>query len=172
MSTSITIRQGDITEATTDAIVNAANSAMLGGGGVDGAIHRAAGPELLEHCRKTPAVNGIRCPVGEARITPAGKLQAQWVIHTVGPRYKIDPEPEKLLRSAYRSSLILAQDYNCRSVAFPAISCGVYGYPHDEAAQISVAVCRESRWSEMEIIFYLFSVEMVDAWRQATAPGA
>lgn len=172
MNARIAIRQGDITEATTDAIVNAANSAMLGGGGVDGAIHRAAGRQLLEHCRSIPAAGGIRCPVGEARITPAGKLHARWVIHAVGPRYDIDPEPEKLLRSAYRSALMLAQGYNCRSVAFPAISCGVYGYPPDEAAQLSLAVCRDSQWSEMEIAFYLFSPEIVDAWHQAMAPDA
>lgn len=172
MSAGITILQGDITEATTDAIVNAANSAMRGGGGVDGAIHRAAGPELLEHCRKIPVTKGIRCPVGEARITPAGKLLARWVIHAVGPRYDIDPEPDKLLDSAYRSALTLAQDYHCQSIAFPAISCGAYGYPHDKAAKTSLAVCREPQWREIDIVFYLFSTELVNAWREASEPYA
>ncbi len=164
----ISIIQGDITAATTDAVVNAANSVMLGGGGVDGAIHRAAGPELLEHCKQVPEVNGVRCPTGEARITPAGRLQAQWVIHAVGPRYSIDPEPQKLLASTYRNSLVLAREHNCESIAFPAISCGVYGYPHAEAAEISIGVCRESEWRSMKILFFLFSDEMVAIWQRAS----
>src|SRR6056297_1876163 len=112
----------DITTLRVDAIVNAANSSLLGGGGVDGAIHRAAGPELLEACRSLPAVDGVRCPVGEARITPAGRLKARHVIHTVGPVYHDDPDPAGRLASAYRTSLELAVAHGCRQVAFPAIS--------------------------------------------------
>ncbi len=167
MSYNISIVQGNITGATTDAIVNAANAAMLGGGGVDGAIHQAAGPELLEHCRQIPAVNGVRCPVGEARITPAGRLRARWVIHTVGPRYNVDLNPEHLLTSAYRNSLTLAREHNCQSVAFPAISCGVYSYPPTEAAEISVAVCSDAEWQDIAIAFYLFSSELTEIWQQA-----
>lgn len=166
MSYNISIVQGNITGATTDAIVNAANATMLGGGGVDGAIHQAAGPELLEHCRKIPAVNGVRCPVGEARITPAGRLRTRWIIHTVGPRYKVDPNPEQLLTSAYRNSLIVAREHDCQSVAFPAISCGVYSYPPAEAAEISVAVCGATEWQDMAIVFYLFSPELTEIWQQ------
>ena len=171
MSAEIAIVRGDITAAATDAIVNAANPAMLGGGGVDGAIHRAAGPELQDHCRRVPEVNGVRCPIGEARITPAGRLRARWVIHAVGPRYGIDPEPERLLDSAYRSALALARDHHCRSVALPAISCGVYGYPHAEAAGIAWRVCREAQWAGLAIEFHLFSDDMVDTWRR-TRPAA
>ncbi len=167
MSHSISVIQGNITEATTDAIVNAANTRMLGGGGVDGAIHKAAGPELLAHCKRVPVVNGIRCPVGEARITPAGRISARWVIHTVGPRYNIDPDPQRLLASAYRNSLVLGRKYGCGSIAFPAISCGVFGYPHAEAAQISMAVCCENEWNHMNISFYLFSDQMAEIWRKA-----
>ena len=123
--TNISLIQGDITTADVDAIVNAANPAMLGGGGVDGAIHRAAGRALLDACKQVKPVYGIRCPIGEARITPAGHLKARYVIHTVGPRYRMDDQPEELLRSAYRNSLLLALENHCKSIAFPAISCGV-----------------------------------------------
>ena len=167
MTCNISIIQGNITEAATDAIVNAANTAMLGGGGVDGAIHKAAGPELLAHCRQVPVVRGVRCPVGEARITPAGRLRARWVIHTVGPRYDIDPDPQRLLASAYRNSLVLGRERGCESIAFPAISCGAFGYPHAEAAQISIAVCRETEWNPMNISFCLYSSQMAEIWRQA-----
>ncbi len=125
----IKITQGDITRASVDAIVNAANARMLGGGGVDGAIHRAAGPKLLEACKKVKSENGIRCPTGEARITDAGNLKAKYVIHTVGPRYYMDEDPANLLFSAYKNSLDLALSHGCKSIAFPAISCGVFGYP-------------------------------------------
>ncbi len=165
----ILIIRGNITEATTDAIVNAANSKMLGGGGVDGAIHRTAGPELLQHCRAVPTVDGVRCPVGEARITPAGQLRTRWVIHAVGPRYWIDPEPEKLLALAYQNSLHLAREYHCQSIAFPAISCGAYGYPHDKAAEISLAICRHEEWQDMQISFFLFSTPMVNIWQRVNA---
>ena len=165
MNSNISIVQGDITQANTDAIVNAANQKMLGGGGVDGAIHRAAGPELLEYCKQLPAVDSVRCPVGEARITPAGQLPARWVIHTVGPRYMIDPEPANLLTSAYRNSLTLAVKHQCKSIAFPAISCGVFGYPYSEAAEISLAICRDARWHGINISFYLSSPKLVKIWQ-------
>jgi len=163
----ITIVQGDITQAPVDAIVNAANSRMLGGGGVDGAIHRAAGPALLEACKKVPEKNGVRCPAGEARITGAGNLRAKYVIHTVGPKYGIDKDPEILLASAFRSSLDLALAHGCQSVAFPAISCGVYHYPPEEAAGISVSVCQGPEYAALDIYFYLFSDRMAAIWTAA-----
>ena len=136
----IKIIQGDITTLAVDAVVNAANQVMLGGGGVDGAIHRAAGPELYEACLKVPEVRpGVRCPTGEARITPGFKLPAKYVIHTVGPVYRDGQhgEPEKLA-ACYRNSLALAAEYGCKSIAFPCISTGIYGYPKEEAAQIAM----------------------------------
>ena len=168
----ITIVQGDITQAPVDAIVNAANSRMLGGGGVDGAIHRAAGPALLEACKKVKAENGVRCPAGEARITEAGNLKARYVIHTVGPKYGIDKNPEILLASAYRSSLDLALSSGCRSIAFPAVSCGVYHYPPEEAAQISISVCQRPEYASLDIYFYLFSDRMTAIWTAALAKAA
>jgi O-acetyl-ADP-ribose deacetylase (regulator of RNase III) len=162
----IKLIQGDITKSTADAIVNAANSIMLGGGGVDGAIHAAAGPKLLEECKKVSAINGMRCPVGQARITGAGDLQSKYVIHTVGPRYKIDPNPEKLLTSAYESSLKLALENSCQSVAFPAISCGIFGYPLDEAARVAYSVCGQNQFANLEITFYLFGDEAFSVWLQ------
>jgi len=135
---------GDITQQDVTAIVNAANSTLLGGGGVDGAIHRAAGPQLLEACRTVPEVRpGIRCPTGEARLTPGFRLAARYVLHTVGPVWSGGSrgEPE-LLAACYRNSLGIARDQECRSIAFPAISCGVYGYPLEEAATIAVREVR------------------------------
>jgi O-acetyl-ADP-ribose deacetylase (regulator of RNase III) len=131
---------GDITKLDVDAIVNAANERLLGGSGVDGAIHRAAGPELLASCTALPEVRpGVRCPTGEARITPGFRLPSRWVIHTVGPVWNggTDGEPA-LLASCYRRSLELASAQGLSSVAFPAISCGVYGYPPERAALIAV----------------------------------
>jgi O-acetyl-ADP-ribose deacetylase len=163
----IKIVQGDITTAEVDTIVNAANSRMLGGGGVDGAIHRAAGPELLAACKKVPAEKGVRCPTGEARITEAGNLNAKYVIHTVGPRYGIDEPAERLLESAYQNSLNLALAHGCQSIAFPAISCGVYGYPPKEAARIAVTVCTRPEYKQLTICFYLFSEDMAAIWTTA-----
>jgi O-acetyl-ADP-ribose deacetylase len=135
---------GDITKLEVDAIVNAANERLLGGGGVDGAIHRAAGPELLAACRGVPEVlPGVRCPTGEARLTPGFRLPARWVIHTVGPVWHGGGAGEgRALASCYRRSLELAASQGASSVAFPAISCGVYGYPPERAALIAVREVR------------------------------
>jgi|SRR5688572_4116453 len=140
----IEVVRGDITRLQVDAIVNAANERMLGGGGVDGAIHRAAGPELLAACRRIPEVRpGVRCPTGEARLTPGFRLSARYVIHTVGPVWHggTRGEPE-LLASCYRRSLELAHGTGLRSIAFPAISCGIYGYPIVDAATVAVQEVR------------------------------
>ncbi|MCP3942899.1 MAG: O-acetyl-ADP-ribose deacetylase [Desulfobacteraceae bacterium] len=163
----IKIVQGDITQASVHAIVNAANSKMLGGGGVDGAIHKAAGPKLLEACKKIKAENGIRCPTGVAKITEAGNLKAKYVIHTVGPVYAIDKNPENLLTSAYQNSLDLAISHGCESIAFPAISCGVYGYPPQEAAGIAISVCKRPEYKSLMKYFYLFSDKMTAIWTAA-----
>ena len=136
----IKVIQGDITTLAVDAIINAANERMLGGGGVDGAIHDAAGEELFKACLKVPEVRpGVRCPTGEARITSGFKLPAKFVIHTVGPVYRDGQhgEPEKLA-ACYRNSLALAAENGCKSIAFPCISTGVYGYPIEKAAKIAV----------------------------------
>jgi O-acetyl-ADP-ribose deacetylase len=131
---------GDISGLDVDAIVNAANERMLGGGGVDGAIHRAAGPELLHACRAVPEVRpGVRCPTGESRLTPGFRLRARYVIHTVGPVWSggAAGEPDLLAR-CYRSALELAREQEVRTIAFPAISCGVFGYPVARAATVAV----------------------------------
>lgn len=131
--------QGDITTLEVDAIVNAANSSLLGGGGVDGAIHRAGGPTILEECRQIRARQG-GCPTGEAVITTGGRLPARWVIHTVGPVWQGGGAGEPgLLAAAYRNSLKLAAEHGARTVAFPSISTGVYHYPKEEAAEVAVA---------------------------------
>uniref|UniRef100_A0A7N0TJX6 Macro domain-containing protein n=1 Tax=Kalanchoe fedtschenkoi TaxID=63787 RepID=A0A7N0TJX6_KALFE len=124
--------------------VNPANDMMLGGGGADGAIHMAAGPELLAACYEVPEVRrGVRCPTGEARITKGYNLPASHVIHTVGPIYGKSSNPEKELRSAYRNSLRVAKENSILYIAFPAISCGVYRYPHDKAAIVSISTVKE-----------------------------
>ena len=156
----IRIVQGDITKLALDAIVNAANQMMLGGGGVDGAIHRAAGEELFDACLKVPEVRpGVRCPTGEARITPGFRLPAKFVIHTVGPVYRDGQhgEPEKLA-NCYRNSLALAVENGCKSVAFPCISTGVYGYPIEDAAKIAVREAKAFLAAHnIEIVFCCFS---------------
>ena len=144
----IAIVRADITTLDVDASVNAANERMLGGGGVDGAIHRAAGRELYEACLAVPEVRpGVRCPTGQSRITPGFNLVARHVIHTVGPIWQGGGREAELLASCYRTALALARQHQARSIAFPAISCGVYGYPLDEAAAIAV---RETRARESE----------------------
>lgn len=168
MTPTVHILRGDLTQETADCIVNAANPKMLGGGGVDGAIHRAAGPALLEACSAIPEVQpGVRCPTGEARITPGFELSARYIIHAVGPVYGGQPQDAELLASAFRSSLELAVAHELRSIAFPAISCGVYGYPVEDAAAISAAVVRERAWTLDEIRFVLFSVDVFRAWSRA-----
>ena len=170
MTARVRILQGDLTQETAGAIVNAANQKMLGGGGVDGAIHRAAGPALLEACRAIPEVRpGVRCPTGEARITPGFELAAGYVIHTVGPVYGGRRRDAELLASAFRASLELAVNHRLQSIAFPAISCGVYGYPVHDAAAISAKVVREQAWSLEEIRFVLFSDDVFAAWTHAFA---
>jgi O-acetyl-ADP-ribose deacetylase (regulator of RNase III) len=141
--------QADITTLSIDIIVNAANERMLGGGGVDGAIHRAAGPQLYDACLAVPEVRrGVRCPTGESRITPAFHLPAKYVIHTVGPVWRNGTHGEPVLLAAcYRTALELAHQHTARSIAFPAISCGAYGYPLDDAASIAV---RETRARESQ----------------------
>jgi O-acetyl-ADP-ribose deacetylase (regulator of RNase III) len=153
----IEIIQGDITKLKVDAIVNAANCSLLGGGGVDGAIHRAAGPELLQACIP---LNG--CETGKAKITPGFKLPAKFVIHTPGPIYRdgLHGEP-KLLESCYKSCLALAEENSCETVAFPAISTGVYGYPWKEATEIAVKTVSEFPAQKVKkVIFCCFSAQM------------
>jgi len=152
----IEIRQGDITKLEVDAIVNAANTSLLGGGGVDGAIHRAAGPELLAECRTLEG-----CPTGEARMTAGYKLPANYVIHTVGPVYKGTRRDAQLLESCYRNSLELAATHKLHAIAFPAISCGVYGYPIQAACRIAVDTClafMQAHDYPSQLIFMLFSI--------------
>ena len=170
MTPRLRIVRGDLTTEAADAIVNAANQKMLGGGGVDGAIHRAAGPALLEACRAVPEVRpGVRCPTGEARITSGFELAARYVIHTVGPVYSGASRDAVLLASAFRSSIELAMEHGVRTIAFPAISCGVYGYPVQDAARISAQVVREQAWDLDEIRFVLFSEDALTAWTAAFA---
>ena len=162
----IEIIQGDITKLDVDAIVNAANCSLLGGGGVDGAIHRAAGPELLKACIP---LNG--CETGKAKITPGFRLPARFVIHTPGPIYRdgLHGEPE-LLESCYRSCLDLAEENGCETVAFPAISCGVYGYPWEAATEIAVrTVDKYPARSVKKVIFCCFSEQMLKIYRKAVS---
>jgi O-acetyl-ADP-ribose deacetylase (regulator of RNase III) len=162
----IVVQQADITTLTVDAIVNAANQSLLGGGGVDGAIHRAAGPDLLRECR---TVGG--CPTGEARITQGYRLPARYVIHAVGPRYREGRHGEAaLLSGCYRNSLDLAVAHGVRSIAFPAISCGIYGYPIPDAARIAVDTIKTFLGSDEtveRVIFACLGAEVFAAFLDA-----
>jgi O-acetyl-ADP-ribose deacetylase (regulator of RNase III) len=174
----VTAELGDITTVDADAIVNAANSSLLGGGGVDGAIHRAAGPELLAACqalRRTTLRNGLA--VGDAVVTEAFRLPARWVIHTVGPnRHAGETDPE-LLASCFRRSLDVASDVHARSVAFPAISAGLFGWDADAVARIAAATVQE--WEQAthdhagveRVRFVLFSDQLLQAFEDALASG-
>lgn len=171
---SIEIVQADLVTLDVEAIVNAANETLLGGGGVDGAIHRAAGPGLLAECQALPEVRpGVRCPTGEARITAGHRLKARHVIHTVGPVYRDGRHGEAdLLANCYRSVLRLAQERGLNSVAFPAISTGAYGYPLDEACAIAVREVRRHRSAQSHpdrIVFCAFSDAALVGYRAALA---
>lgn len=163
----ITLLMGDITVQAVDAIVNAANSSLMGGGGVDGAIHRAGGPAILEACRevrRSRYPEGL--PTGEAVATPGGLLAAAWVIHTVGPVYAAERDPAALLRACHVSALRVADELGATVVAFPAISTGVYGYPVNEAARVAIGAVQATHTGVREVRFVLFGN---DAWRAFTA---
>ncbi len=164
MAQSLTeVVKGDITGQRVDAIVNAANSSLLGGGGVDGAIHRAGGPTILEECRRLGG-----CETGDAKATTAGRLPARWVIHTVGPVWRGGGAGEaELLASCHRRALEVAGELRARSVAFPAISCGLYGYPVEQAAHVAMGAVRDH---ELDLVrFVLFDDAAYDAFAQAHA---
>ena len=170
--TGIEIVRGDITDEHVDAIVNAANSSLLGGGGVDGAIHRAGGPEILEECRRLRATSypdGL--PTGQAVATTAGRLDARWVIHAVGPVWSATDDCTGLLQDAYRSSLRVARELGAASVAFPAISAGIYGWPMDDAARTAVSTVRAVLAASIgpveRVRFVLFSDAALGAFRAA-----
>ena len=169
----ITLVLGDITEQRTDAIVNAANSSLLGGGGVDGAIHRRGGPAILAACRELragPCRGGL--PVGEAIATTAGELPAKWVIHTVGPVYSADEDRSHLLAACYRESLRVADGLGARSLAFPAVSAGIFGWPVADAARIAVATVRGTPSRVEDMRFVLFSPDVFAAFEVAIATQA
>jgi O-acetyl-ADP-ribose deacetylase (regulator of RNase III) len=168
----IEVAEEDITDLAVDAIVNAANSSLLGGGGVDGAIHRRGGPAILEACRELRATTlPAGLPTGQAVATTAGDLPAEWVIHTVGPVWSASEDRGELLQNAYRSSLRVARELGATSVAFPAISAGVYGWPIDDAARIAVSTVRAVLAASVgpveKVRFVLFSDESLAAFRSA-----
>jgi O-acetyl-ADP-ribose deacetylase len=159
----ITLLQGNITEQSVDAIVNAANAQLAGGGGVDGAIHRAGGPSIMEECRKLAG-----CPTGDARATGAGDLDARWVVHAVGPIWHGgDRGEDALLASVHRRALEVAAELGARSVAFPAISTGVYGFPVERAAPIALREAAGAPAPIEEVRFVLFSDRDLDVYRRA-----
>jgi O-acetyl-ADP-ribose deacetylase len=169
--TRMSVIQGDITRQHTDAIVNAANSSLMGGGGVDGAIHRAGGPKILEECKKIVQKQG-RLPPGKAVITSGGNLAAKYVIHTVGPIwYGGTHDESKILASAYRESLKIAQENRIKSISFPSISTGVYGYPVEKAAEVAVkaivSFLKEENNSIQEVILVAFDSGTYEAYRRA-----
>ncbi|MEV6479612.1 O-acetyl-ADP-ribose deacetylase [Streptomyces sp. NPDC051576] len=163
--TTITLVRGDITRQRADAIVNAANSSLLGGGGVDGAIHRRGGPAILEACRELRASHygkGLR--TGQAVATTAGELDTRWVIHTVGPVYSREEDRSEQLASCYRESLRVADELGARTVAFPAVSAGIYGWPMDDAARIAVETVRATPSAVEEVTFVLFDETAYEAF--------
>jgi O-acetyl-ADP-ribose deacetylase (regulator of RNase III) len=164
----IVLLEGDITEQAVDAVVNAANSSLLGGGGVDGAIHRRGGPTILEECKQIRATafpDGL--PTGKAVATTGGMLPARWVIHTVGPVYATSEDRSALLAACHTESLRVADELGVRTVAFPAISTGVYGYPLDEAAPVAIGAVREADTAVDEVRFVLFGRDAYEAFRRA-----
>ncbi len=166
----VTLVLGDITEQPVDAVVNAANSSLLGGGGVDGAIHRRGGPQILAECRELRVTEYPRgLPTGQAVATTAGELPARWVIHTVGPVYSPSGDRSALLASAFRESLRVADELGAQTVAFPAVSAGVYGWPIDDAARIAVATVLAAGSSVAEVRFVLFGQREYDAFEAALA---
>ncbi|MGX1880657.1 O-acetyl-ADP-ribose deacetylase [Streptomyces sp. NPDC055287] len=171
MTATITLVRGDITEQHVDAIVNAANSSLLGGGGVDGAIHRKGGPAVLADCRRLRASRyGRGLPTGRAVATTAGELNAQWVIHTVGPVWQPDQDQSGLLASCYRESLRVARELGAVSVAFPAISTGVFRWPMDDGARVAVRTVREAAGGSVaEVRFVLFDEAAYQAFETALA---
>ncbi|MCK8678760.1 O-acetyl-ADP-ribose deacetylase [Streptomyces lichenis] len=161
----IVLVRGDITEQQVDAVVNAANSSLLGGGGVDGAIHRKGGPDILAACRDLRASHyGKGLPTGRAVATTAGRLPARWVIHTVGPVHSTTEDRSELLASCHRESLRVADELGARSVAFPAISTGVYRWPVEDAARIAVETVRAAETSVEEVRFVLFDERAYEAF--------
>ncbi|PWI46141.1 O-acetyl-ADP-ribose deacetylase [Streptomyces sp. ICBB 8177] len=166
----IVLVRGDITAQRVDAVVNAANSSLLGGGGVDGAIHRKGGPEILAACRELRASHyGGGLPTGRAVATTAGRLHARWVIHTVGPVWSAHEDRSELLASCYRESLRVAGELAARTVAFPAISTGVYGWPMDDGARIALRTVRESAGEDVEEVrFVLFGEAAYEAFAAAS----
>jgi len=164
----LTAVRGDITEQRVDAVVNAANSTLLGGGGVDGAIHRRGGPAILAECRRLRAErfpDGL--PTGAAVATTAGDLPARWVIHTVGPRYSVREDRSGLLRSCYAAALAVADELGARTVAVPAISAGIYGWPMQDAARQAVTAVRAAETAVREVRFVLLTPEALDAFAAA-----
>ncbi|MGH3320385.1 MAG: O-acetyl-ADP-ribose deacetylase [Streptosporangiaceae bacterium] len=169
----ITLVKGDITEQRVDAVVNAANSSLMGGGGVDGAIHRRGGGTILEECQQVRAdryPDGL--PAGAAVATTAGDLPARWVIHTVGPVYAKSADRSHLLASCYRRSLGVADELGARTVAFPAVSAGVYGWPTDDAARVAVETVRSADTRVEEVRFVLFTQDVYDAFDNAPKAGS